>query len=282
MIKTYYLLTKPGIILGNLITTAAGFVLASKPPLDYTLFFIMMVGLGLVIASACVFNNYIDRFADQKMERTKNRPLAQGLIGSREALTFASLLCIVGLGILYMYTNPLTVLTAFCGFFVYVVLYSLWKYHTIYGTLIGSISGALPPVIGYCAAGNRLDMGAFLLFSIIVLWQMPHFYSIAAYRLDDYTKAAIPVLPVERGMYITKMHMVFYILAFILATALLTLFGYTGVTYLVIATGLGLSWLILCLKGFSSINDKRWARQMFFLSLVVIIVNCSLMIYPIP
>lgn len=270
----YYLLTKPGIIMGNLITVAAGFVLASNGLINFWLFFATLIGLALVIASACVFNNYIDRQLDQKMERTKNRALVKGLISHKNALIFAVLLALLGNAILYTYTNILTLLIANVGFFIYVLLYSIWKSRTIYGTAIGSISGAVPPVVGYCAVSNQFDIGAIILFSIMILWQMPHFFSIAMYRLNDYANAAIPVLPVKKGMHRTKLHMVIYIVGFIGATLLLTLFHYTGYVYLTIAALLGLSWLWLCLKGFKSTNDTVWARHMFRLSLVVITVLC--------
>lgn len=277
MIKTYYLLTKPGIILGNLITTAAGFALMSKGHLDFWLFLTTLLGLSCVIASACVFNNYIDRNADKKMERTKNRALVQGLISGRSAIVFAILLGLCGLLVLALYTNLLTVFIVLAAFFVYVVLYSLLKYRTIYGTIIGSISGAVPPVVGYCAVSNRFDAGAIILFMIIALWQMPHFFAIAMYRFDDYVLASIPVLPIKKGINTTKIHMVLYIIAFTIAALMLTVFGYTGYTYLAVATLLGFAWLWLCIKGFNIDNNKLWARKMFLLSLVIITTLCAVM-----
>lgn len=274
MIKTYYMLTKPGIIMGNVITTAAGFALASKGHMNYLLFLTTLLGLGFVIASAGVFNNYIDRAMDAKMERTKNRALAKGVVPTLHALIYGAFLAIIGIGILAYYTNLLTVAVAFTGFFVYLVLYAFWKYRSFYGTLVGSIAGAVPPVVGYCAVSDRLDAGAFLIFAILVLWQMPHFFSIAVYRFKDYSAASIPVLPVEKGMRVTKVHMIFYIIAFTLSTLMLTMVGYTGYTYLAVAGLLGLTWLGLCINGFNSTNDTQWAKNMFVYSLVVITVLC--------
>ena len=270
MIKTYYLLTKPGIIMGNLITTSAGFALASRGQFDGSLFAWMLLGLGCVIASACVFNNYVDREIDRKMERTKKRALARGLIPNSYALLFALFLGIIGITLLALYTNFLATSLAALGFFIYVILYSFWKTKKTYATLVGSISGALPPVIGYCAVSHRLDGGALLLFAILVLWQMPHFFSIAMFRFDDYLAANIPVLPVEKGARITKIQMALYIVAFTLTTTLLTGLGYTGKIYLFIVVPLGLIWLILSIRGFVAENDQVWARQMFRFSLVVI------------
>ncbi len=274
MIKTYYLLTKPGIIMGNAITATSAFVLASRGQFDFLLFLATVIGLGFVIASACVFNNYIDRESDEKMERTKHRPLVQKLITEQKAILFAIALGFAGILMLALFTNLLATLLASAGFFVYVVLYSFTKYHSIYGTLVGSISGAMPPVVGYCAVSHHFDLGAFLFFLILVLWQMPHFFAIATYRYKDYLAASIPVLPVVKGMHRTKVHMVSYIIAFIPATFLLTFLGYTGYAYLAVAAFFGFYWLWLCIKGFKSTNDFAWGRKMFTFSLYTITALC--------
>ncbi len=269
-LKHYLLLTKPGIILGNILTTAGGYALAARGQFDLGLFLSMVLGLGLIIASACVFNNYIDRNHDAKMNRTKYRALARGIIPHRKALFFGTGLGLLGTLTLALGTNPLTTCVALTGFFFYVIVYSLSKYQTTYGTLIGSIAGAIPPVVGYTAAAHTIDLGAFILFAIIAMWQMPHFFAIAIYRLSDYSKASIPVFPRVKGMHKTKVHMTVYLLAFIMATALLTLCGYTTLTFMMIMALVSISWLIFALKGFSAKNDARWARKMFIFSLVVV------------
>jgi len=276
MIRTYYLLTKPGIIVGNLITTVAGFVLASGGHFDLLLFLATLAGLGCIIASACVFNNYIDRESDKKMARTQNRPLVKGLISGKSAISFAIVLGLIGFTTLVRFTNLLAVSMAVVAFVIYVAMYSFWKHRTSYATLIGSISGAMPPVVGYCAASHRFDMGAAILFLILVLWQMPHFFSIAMYRLSDYRAASIPVLPVKSGNQKTKVHMVWYIVGFFFATLMLIVFNYTSAVYLFTVPLLGLAWLLLCIKGFKTDNDTAWARQMFRFSLVVITATCAM------
>jgi protoheme IX farnesyltransferase len=277
MVKAHIVLTKPGIILGNVVTTAGGFALASRGHLDGWLFFLTLMGLSFVIASSCVFNNYIDRHVDAKMARTKNRALATGEISIKNALIFGLLLGLIGGSILLIYTNLLTFSIAFAGFLIYVFPYSLGKYRTSYGTLIGSIAGAAPPLVGYCAVSNHFDLGALILFLIVVFWQMPHFYAIALYRFKDYSRAGIPVLPVKKGAYVTKMHMVLYTVAFIMAAVMLTVMGLTGYFYFATAILLGLVWLGLCLKGFMARNDAVWARQVFLFSLVVITGLCIAM-----
>lgn len=273
MLRTYYLLTKPGIILGNLLTTLGGFFLASRGAFDPLLLLATSLGIGLVIASACIFNNYIDRDLDRKMARTKTRAFAQRTISIPKAIAFAFFLGFLGLAVLAYFTNFIALSVALLGFLIYVALYSLWKTRTQYATLIGSIAGALPPVIGYTAVSARLDAGALLLFFLLVLWQMPHFYAIVLYRQDDYTAAAIPTLPALQGSRTTKIHMLLYVAAFFLLSLLLAL-QHTGAIYLAVALPLGIAWIFLSLQGFKQTDDRLWARAMFRLSLVVITALC--------
>ncbi len=270
MVKTYLLLTKPGIVIGNAIVTIAGFALASKGNFDINLFLATLFGLSFIIASACVFNNYADREIDKKMERTKQRALVQGIISGPSAIIFATTLGVIGTTTLGIYTNILTVVIALAGFFVYVILYGFWKRRSVYGTVVGSVSGAVPPVVGYTAVSDSLDSAAILLFLILVLWQMPHFFAIAIFRFKDYAAASIPVLPVKKGLLNTKFNMLFYTIAFAAVAPLLTLYGYASVTYAIVASLCGLFWIYISLKGFWAQDIIAWARQMFRFSLVII------------
>ncbi|MDE2589744.1 MAG: heme o synthase, partial [Patescibacteria group bacterium] len=199
-IKTYYLLTKPGIIYGNTITTVAGFLLASQGKIYFGLFMATLFGVSFVIASACVINNYLDRKIDKKMARTQKRALVTHAISPSHALVFATILGILGFLDLVVFTNGITFMIGLIGYIDYIVLYGLSKRKSIYGTLVGSISGATPIAAGYTAVTNRFDIAALLLFLIMVFWQMPHFYAIAIYRLKDYVAAGIPVLPAKKSM----------------------------------------------------------------------------------
>jgi heme o synthase len=214
------------------------------------------------------------------MDRTKQRALVQGLIPGRHALVYGAVLLALGLLALILHTNLLTTLLALFGFLAYVVLYGYYKRRSPLGTVVGSISGAIPPVVGYCAVTGRFDLGAAILFLILVFWQMPHFYAIAMYRLQDYRAAGIPVLPIKKGYRETKVQILIYILAFIPVTLALTAFGYTGYTYLAVATLLGTGWLALGLTGLHTAHDQAnqiWARKMFFFSLIVITVLSIMM-----
>lgn len=271
MIKQYLQVTKPGIIFGNLISVVGGFLLASKGVIDYPLFLATLFGVSLVVASGCVFNNYIDRDIDRIMERTKNRVLVKGLIDPKVSLIYASILGIAGMLLLYVGANPLAMWLAVIGFVIYVGVYSLYmKRKSVYGTLIGSLSGAAPPVIGYCAVTGQFDMGALILLLIFSLWQMPHSYAIAIFRFKDYQAANIPVLPVIKGISVTKNHITLYILAFMVATLMLTLSGYAGYKYLVVAAAVSVWWLGMALRGYKATNDSVWAKKLFVFSIIAI------------
>lgn len=257
-----------------MVTAAAGFFLASAGKIDILLFFSTLFGLALIIASGCVFNNFLDRKLDQKMERTKNRALAVNKIPILNALVFGAILAIIGTLVLALKTNSLTVFLALAGLFLYVVVYGAAKRLSIHGTLVGSLSGAIPPVAGYCAATGNLDLAALILFIILVAWQMPHFYAIAIYRLDDYKNAGLPVLPVKSGIEITKKHMLFYIYVYLFATLSLSVAGYTGYVYFAVATLLGLGWLFKAFAGSTAKDDQLWAKGIFRYSLICLSVLC--------
>ncbi len=257
MIKKYLQLTKPGIVLGNLISATGGFLLAAHGNFFWKLFFVTMTGTALVIASACIFNNYIDRDIDAKMQRTCKRIIPPKII-----LLYASLIFLAGIFVLYFLVNPLSAILAFSGFIIYVGIYSLClKRHSIFATLVGSLSGAIPPVIGYVAITNNFDLGAFLLMLIFILWQMPHSYALGILYLNDYSKAKIPLLPVQ----LAKVHIIFYIAALIVAEAMLTISGYTGYAYLIIVSLIGIYWLYTAL---SKAENQLWARKIFIISIV--------------
>ena len=185
MLKKYLFLTKPGILFGNFVTTLGGYFVATQGSVDFLLLLITLLGTTLVVASGCVVNNVIDQDIDQKMQRTQNRALVTKAISEPVALAFALVLGIAGFSLLWFWINAYAFLFAVIGFVVYVGFYSLWtKRTTIHQTVVGSISGAAPPVIGYTAVANQFDLGALLIFLGYALWQMPHSWAIAIYRFD--------------------------------------------------------------------------------------------------
>jgi protoheme IX farnesyltransferase len=272
MLRECYLLTKPGIIYGNALTAIAGFLLASRWHVRPLLLAATIVGTCLVIASACVINNYIDRGIDTKMARTQKRGLVTGKINGRWAIIYGMALGLIGFTALVLFTNLLVVAIGLVAYIDYIVLYGISKRISFHGTLVGSVAGAAPPVAGYCAVTGHFDGGALIIFLIMVCWQMVHFYAIAIRRADDYKAAGIPVLPLVKGVPATKVQMISYTAAFIAAVTALTVFGYAGYLFLILMAGAGLLWLYKGLTSFRITDNIQWASGMFGYSLLVLLI----------
>ena len=206
------------------------------------------------------------------MKRTKNRALANQSISTFNALFFGSLLGVVGFGLLISFTNLLTVGLGVFAMLSYLAFYGMAKRHSIHGTLVGSVPGALPPVAGYTSVAGNLDIGTLLLFLALIFWQMPHFYAIALFRIKDYKAAGIPVLPIVKGLVNTKRQMLIYILLFIATLSMFVAFDYASYIFFVVLLVVSLRWLHLVAQGFNkSSDDTAWARKIFGFSLLVLL-----------
>jgi heme o synthase len=269
-------LVKPGIVRGNAVSTIAGFFLASSLEKTFKpdLLLGVLVGSSLVIACGCVINNLLDRGIDARMDRTKKRALVTKEISVRSAIFFASLLGLVGFLTLAMFVNATTVYVGALGLFFYLVPYSYFKRRSSFGTVVGSVSGSTPIVAGYTAIAGVVDAGGVLLFLCMAAWQMPHFYSIALYRRKDYANARIPVLPVEKGVVITKFYVRAYIIAFAFSCVLLTLLGYTGYAFAAIMLVIA-AWWLLRGKDLDGQSSEKWGKRMFLSSLLVLLLFCT-------
>jgi heme o synthase len=277
MLRAYWQVVKPGIVGGNLIAVAGGFLLAADGHAPAGLLLATIAGMALVIASACVLNNCLDRDLDRRMVRTRERVLARGLMAPRDAGIYAAVLGIAGIAVLAAVTNALVVAAALAGFAVYLGLYTLaMKRRSVHAPLAGSLAGACPPLAGYCAASGRIDTGALILLLMFALWQMPHFYAIAVYRLDDYAAAGVPVLPVRKGVAVTRRHIIAYILAFGIAALMLAPAGYAGGRYLAVAAASVAAWLGLA-WAYRPAATRLWARRLFVCSVVVICALSAMM-----
>lgn len=267
-------MTKPGIIRGNLLAAAAGFMLASGRDIEPARLLALLVGLGLIIGASCVANNYLDRSVDRKMERTHGRALVTGEISVKNASLYCLALLAAGSVVLGVFTNSLALWIAWAGVIFYVAVYGIVKRLSWLGTLVGSISGAIPPLAGYAAAAGKLEPAAWILFVILIAWQMPHFYAIAIYRLEDYKKAGIPVLPAVKGIPATKNQIFFFVQTYLFATLALSVLGYTGYVYFGVSSAIGIAWVVLAMRGLRTRNDDRWARGMFKYSLGALSLLC--------
>lgn len=262
-------LVKIGIVNSNLITTFVGFWLAlhfmNGSILDHWgALLLTMLGSGFVIAGGCVLNNWYDVDIDPVMSRTMKRPTVTGTISMEVVLTLGIVLTLTG-HILLMFTTKEAVLIAFFGWFTYVVLYTMWsKRKYTLNTVVGSFSGAVPPLIGWAAVNPNFHIVPVVLFLIMFIWQTPHFLALAMKKCEEYKSAGIPMLPAVYGFEFTKRQIVVYIacllpLPFFMASL--------GTAFLVIATLLNVGWLILGFSGFFAKDDLKWANRIFIYSL---------------
>ena len=278
VVSRYISLTKPGVLFGNVVTGVAGFCLASAAARAFHLGLLVatIIGMTLVIASACALNNVLDRDIDKIMTRTKKRAVASGAVRPVRALAFSVVLGVAGLLVLALWTSALVAIIGAVGFVVYVWLYgALSKRRSLHGTLVGSISGAAPILAGYVAAHGGFDIGAVLVFLALFFWQFPEFFSIAIYRQKEYQAARIPVITVVKGVAYTKIRIVLYAVLFVVSALLLTVFGYT---HLIFAVGMAVSggyWLVTAFAGLRARGQEAndaWARRLFHQSINMLLL----------
>ncbi|XBC38079.1 MAG: heme o synthase [Buchnera aphidicola (Floraphis choui)] len=274
MIILFLKLLKPGIILGNLVSVLGGFLLASKGNINYKLLFFDVVGMSLVIGSSCALNNIIDYEIDKKMNRTKNRILVTDIYFYNLAILFSIFLGILGLFICGWYINILCMVFAILGLIIYVIFYSLYlKKKSIYSTIVGSISGAIPPVFGYCSVTNCIDLCAINLFIILMLWQIPHSYAIFIMYFNDYKRANIPIFPIIKSFSVTRFHIKIFILLFLIFTCLLTIINCTGYKFFFSLLSLSIFWFFLVIKKYKGdSNHFIWSKNIFLHSIIIMII----------
>lgn len=266
---------KIGIIKSNLIAMFAGLSMAlyvEQLSIVHRIGPIMLalIGSSLVIGSAGVFNNLYDRDIDAIMERTRKRPTVTGQVGTKSGLIIGFSTAVLGMIVLYL-ASPLAALFGFLGLFFYVFLYTMWtKRKTIYNTEVGSLSGAMPPLIGWAAISNDITHPAALaIFGMMLIWQMPHFYAIAIRRMEEYRTANIPMLPVVTGIHRTYVQMNVYLVALLLSSVLFwSLHPIIALTNAV----LSVCWIVLSVSGYRRKPENKWANSMFGFSLLHITV----------
>jgi len=235
---------------------------------------LMLIGSALIIASASMLNNFLDRFRDLHMERTRNRPLPGGRLKAGTVLTVGIGTGFAGLTVLYAFVNTLTAILGLIGLLVYVVIYTAWlKPTSTWSTSIGGISGSMPPMIGYCSLTNELDLGAWLLFLFLFLWQPPHFWALGILKKEEYRAAGYPLLPVVKGVYRTQMQMLPYVASLFPVNYFLFAHDFVGFSYLAVSSTLLAIWFIKCVNGLIAKDEARWAANHFRFSLVFLTVS---------
>jgi protoheme IX farnesyltransferase len=267
----FYALTKPRVIQLIVFCALIGMVLAvpGVPGLaDLRLALIASVGIWLVSGAAAAFNCLVEQGIDAKMRRTSWRPTAQGQLDDRLTLAFSLALCTLGSWILYVWVNPLTMWLTFATFVGYAVIYTvILKPRTPQNIVIGGASGAMPPVLGWAAMTGEVGPEALILFLIIFLWTPPHFWALALYRVEDYRKSGLPMLPVTHGNEFTRLQIFLYTLVLFAACLLPFVFQMSGKLYLVAAVALSIVFCWYGWKLWRSYSDAL-ARKTFRFSLI--------------
>lgn len=242
--RDYYELTKPRVVMLIVFTAVVGMFLSVPGWPDPLALLFGTLGIGLAASSAAVFNHVLDHRTDILMMRTMGRPLPQGKLTERSALTFASVLCVISMIILWFLVNPLTAVLTFLSLIGYAVVYTVFlKRATPQNIVIGGAAGAAPPVLGWTAMTNEATSSALLLFLIIFVWTPPHFWALAIARKDDYEKVGIPMLPVTHGEEYTRLNILLYTILLVVITIIPYLIGMSGLIYLTTALVLGAIFL---------------------------------------
>ena len=243
--RGYFELTKPGVQALLFVSCASGMLIGSNFNPPVTVFFFGLIGISFLAASSAVVNHFFDKQIDAKMNRTSKRPLVMGHISDRQAIIFSVLLYASGSIMLLNFTNFLTWLLTTLTFIFYGFIYTKYlKYMTSQNIVIGGLAGAMPPLLGWSAITNTIEPNALLLVLIIMVWTPPHFWALAVYRVEDYSEAEVPMLPVQKGVVFTKQHILLYTFLLIACTMLPYAVQMFGEIYLISALVLGLIFLI--------------------------------------
>lgn len=274
----YWELTKPRIVALLVFCAVIGMFLAvpGLPPWRALVF--GTLGIWLASSSAAAFNQLIDRRIDKVMVRTAHRPLATGHLNSMQVFVFASLIGVLSMVVLVVFVNPLTAALTFAGLIGYAVVYTAFlKRATPQNIVIGGIAGAVPPLLGWAAVTNEVHPFALLLVLIIFVWTPPHFWALAIFRRDDYSRAQVPMLPVTHGVQYTRWHVLFYTVLLVIVTLLPYLAGMSGLFYLGGALVLGAGFVYYAIKLLDP-PDERFAMRVFNYSIVYLMALFAFML----
>ena len=259
----YYALTKPRVVQLIAFCALIGMLLAEPGWPDLRLVSAATAGIWLVASAAAAFNCLVEQHIDAKMARTAWRATAKGELTTAQTLLFSGALCGAGSALLYVWVNPLTMWLTFATFVGYAVIYTVvLKPMTPQNIVIGGASGAMPPLLGWAAMRNDVGPEALMLFLIIFLWTPPHFWALALYRVEDYRKSGLPMLPITHGSEFTRLQVVLYTLVLFAATLLPFVYGMSGWVYLLGAVALGVVFIAYALALWRDYSDAL-ARRTF-------------------
>ena len=267
LVRDYVALTKPRIIVLLLVTALGGMFLASQGAPEASLILLVLGGGALAAGGANAMNHALDKDIDERMDRTKERPVATGRIDSNQALAFGIALNLLAFTLLSTMVNPLSAALTLSATLFYVLVYTkLLKRTTPQNIVIGGAAGAIPPMVGWTAVTGQLDLPALYLFAIIFFWTPPHFWALSLLLKDDYARAGLPMLPVVRGVATTVRSIMLYSLLLVALTLLFFTVSEVGWLYLFFATGLGAIFLFMAWRLLRS-GGERGAKSLYLYSL---------------
>jgi protoheme IX farnesyltransferase len=267
----YLALTKPRIVMLAAFCALIGMLLAAESLVPWHILVFGTAGISLLAGAGFAFNCVIERTIDARMARTRARPLARGEVGTAPAIAFAAAIGVLGAALLYFFVNALTMWLTLATFVGYAVVYTvLLKPATPQNIVIGGASGAMPPVLGWAAVANEVSAPALVLFLIIFVWTPPHFWSLALYRIDDYRKSGLPMLPVTHGAEFTRLNILLYTLLLVATSLMPYLIGMSGAFYLACALALGAVFVAYAWRMWRSYSDalarKTFGYSIFYLA----------------
>jgi heme o synthase len=271
-------LAKPRITLMVVITAAGGLFLPARagridgPGPSASTVLSTLIGLAMIVAGANALNMYLERDIDRRMARTKNRPLPSGRMAPRFALWFGVVMSALAVPVLAIGANPLTALLAGIANILYVLAYTPLKQHSHYALHVGAVPGAIPPLLGWTAVTASIDAAGVVLFSILFLWQIPHFVAIALFRRADYARAGLVVMPNVTGELASRHAIIRWIFALVAASLLVVPLGLAGRGYLIIATLLGAVFFTWGCYGLRSGTGNKWAKSLFGISILYLVL----------
>ena len=271
-IAQYWALTKPRVTQLAVFCAVIGMFLAVPGLPDWRLLLSATIGIWLLAGAAFAVNCLVEREIDSRMARTARRPMARGEITVVQTLLFSGVIGGAGMWVLYTLVNPLTMWLTFATFVGYAVIYTIiLKPATPQNIVIGGLSGAMPPALGWAAIANDVPMQAWILVLIIFVWTPPHFWSLALYRRDDYAKSGLPMLPITHGLAFTQFQILLYTIVLVATTMLPFAVKMSGLIYLVSASILGIIYLWYAWRMYKHYSDLI-ARQAFTYSIVYLSV----------
>ncbi len=263
-VADFLTLCKVKVVTLIMLTAVVGMFLAvpDLPPIHLVI--LASIGIAFASSSAAVFNHVIDQKIDNEMARTHKRPLPEGKISSKTALIFGIVIGVIGIGVLAIGVNILTAILTLLALIGYAVFYTMYlKRATPQNIVIGGAAGAAPPLLGWTAITNSIELGALLLFLIIFIWTPPHFWALAIHRKKEYAKVNIPMLPVTHGHYFTRIQILLYTILLVVITVIPYLVGMSGLIYLVSAMVLGLGFLYFAVQMLRLPEDKQLPMKTF-------------------